>query len=234
MNTTNRKGLADAPELTTVFDRHAPLHVRYAHGELICLAGSYAAGLYLVIRGVVAESPWVDAGATRVSEIVGPGDAIGLEILLPGHDGIHSVSSRAVTDVELLFLERKVFEAAIEEDPGVRWFAIRHMAERLARLQQAVLRTRMAAEHRLTLLLLDLGGKCGRRISGGRTALPPEIDSRALGDLLCVSARRIRRARVSVPTLDVDGREIVFSMDELRTTLASGDAENQTLTVSLR
>jgi len=184
-----------------LFEPHRPLHVRYAQGELITQIGSYAAGIYLVQQGLVqehlpAENP--DAGE-GLAEILGIGDFVGLEVLVPDGGDLHVTASRALTDVRLSFLERSAFHEAIDREPDLRAHVQAYLAGRVFELRGAVVHSRAPLSSRLRSLVRQLCEKWAGPSSGPVIDLPEAIDRRLLAGLLGVSTGRITRALRELP-----------------------------------
>ena len=200
------------------FETHGPFRIRYAAGELIHQSGTFAAGATWIGSGIVQESCGKEnTEGTAVSEPLGPGDLLGIEILLPGTAALHYGSARAVTDVQLSFLERSAFETAMQENLKLRSYVLERMAERVFSLKRSFRVAADPLEIRLQRLLCVLAEKCGLDPTSGEMELPPEIDRRVLAEFLSVSTRRISRA--------LDGLGLAWSVDgNLRITeTVSGD-----------
>jgi len=201
--TTEARG---APE--DVFARHEPLHIRYAPDELIFQAGTYAAGVYLVVEGIVHES-YVDAiaGGDPVSTgLYGPVSLIGVEMYLPGGEHLHRSSCRAVSQVSLSFLEQNDFEAALEMDEALQSLLMAHYAQRGLLLARAVWRSQLDPAGRVQALLQDLA--ClGRPIDGSRVALPKEIDLHRVADLSYITYRKAKQLCRALDGAKWDGEQ---------------------------
>lgn len=203
-------------DLEGVFAEHEPFRVRYAPDELICQAGSYAAGVYLVTTGIVHES-YVDPvrkGGEVSMGLLGPLSLIGTEFLLPDGLRLHRVSCRAVTGVTLSFLERSAFETAMETHDVLRHFLVVHLAERSFNLIRALWRSRRGPLERAHALLLDLV-PFGELTADGHVTLPAEIDLQRLAGLSYVSYRRVRQLCQSLPGVEWDGKRLVLLPGEL-------------------
>jgi len=190
-----------------LFEPHRPLHVRYAQGELITQIGSYAAGIYVVQQGLVQEqSPAAEPETGEgTAEILGIGDFVGLEILLPDAPDLHVTASRALTDVRLSFLERSAFHDALDREPELRAHVQSYLARRVFELREAVSRSRSPLPDQLRSLLLHLSERWTGAPSGPAVELPEAIDRRLLADLLGVSTARITRALRALAIESGDG-----------------------------
>jgi len=159
-------------------------------------------------------------GEQRNSDILGAGDLIGLEILERNSDGLSISLCRALTDVELLFVERTQLESALDDDPAIQRALLRYVASRYVFTREDP-RQRASVEAQLCRLLLRLGEACGRPVGGG-TALPVEITLRTLGELLCISSRQLRHARQAIQSLEISDSGIEFDPEEARGMMDSG------------
>ena len=203
-------------DLEDVFNQHDPFRVRYERNELICQAGSYAAGVYLVTAGIVRET-YVDA-LTKHGEVwmglLGSGELIGSEFLLPDDDRLHRTSCRAVSTASLLFLERRAFETAVEKHEVLRRFLFAYLVERSFNLVRALWRLQVGPEERVCSLLLDLA-RLGEQTPEGKIAMPEAVDLRLLAGLLRLSPWQTRRAYESLAGVGRTGDRLTFAPEEL-------------------
>ena len=216
MNIVSQQTIDLLRDLEDVFNQHDPFRVRYEPNELICQAGSYAAGVYLLTAGIVRET-YVDP-LTKHGEVwmglLGSGELIGSEFLLPDDDRLHRTSCRAVSTASLLFLERHAFETAVETHEVLRRFLFAHLVERSFNLVRALWRLQVGPEERVCSLLLDLA-RLGEQTPGGRVAMPEAIDLRLLAGLLRLSPWQTRRAYESLAGVDRTGDRLTFAPEEL-------------------
>ncbi|MCX6095704.1 MAG: Crp/Fnr family transcriptional regulator [Candidatus Bipolaricaulota bacterium] len=204
-------------------ETYKPLHVRYPHGELVFQIGTYAAGTYLVSAGLVSDRCAAQGERHRTPpiEILGPGDLIGLEVLLDRHRDLHLSCARAVTDAELFFFERELFLQVLEQEAGIERYCLAYLARRFYSMKQRTgLLFTSRVEERLAQLLLDLAERCGERLDGENVTLPCEITLPILAQLLGRSAARVGRATESLPGISQQGERLVVSSDALRAHLA--------------
>jgi CRP-like cAMP-binding protein len=198
-------------DLQDTFAGHKPLRIRYAPSELICQGGFYGAGVYLVTAGIVHESyrnPLAEDCEVSTS-LLGPPSLIGSELSLRRAQRIHQWSCRAVTGVQLLFLEQEVFEAAVEADKELRRFVTLHLAERSHGLTRALWRSQLRPAQRVSALLREVA-VFGEPTADGRVILPPEIDFRQLASLSFMSIRNVKQACRSLGTVACDGGQLVI------------------------
>jgi len=189
---------------------------------MICQAGSYAAGIHLIVEGAVSDVMVTAEGERRDSNILGPGDLIGLEVLEGSSDKLSISLCRALTRVELLFVERSLLESALENDPVLRQEILRYSVSRYV-LARRNPRQQVPAKEQLCCLLLRLGEVCGVPVDGGRSiVLPEEITLRTLGELSWLSSRQLRHARQAIRSLEGSDVGVKFSLDEARQIIDAG------------
>jgi CRP-like cAMP-binding protein len=182
---------------------------------MICQAGSYVAGIHLIVQGIVSDMMLTMRGEDRDGNILGAGDLIGLEILGNNFDGLSISLCRAVTAVELLFIERSHLESALNDDPALQQALFQYAVSRYVATRKDP-RQRESVEAQLCRLLLRLGEACGLAASGSSIILPIEITLRTLGEVLCISSRQLRHARQAVHSLEISDSGIEFDMSEAR------------------
>ncbi|MFC2082734.1 Crp/Fnr family transcriptional regulator [Candidatus Bipolaricaulota bacterium] len=198
-----------------ILQSHRPLRIRYVPGEMICQAGSYVAGIHLIVRGVASDMMLTMKGEQRNSDILGAGDLIGLEIMQSNSDELSISLCRALTTVELLFVEKSQFESALNDDPALQEALLRYAVSRYVFTRKDP-RQRASVEAQLCRLLLRLGEVCGLPAADSNVALPVEITLRTLGQLLCISSRQLRHARQAVHSFATNDSGIEFDPDEAR------------------
>ena len=207
--------LQTSTEWESIFHSYSPLRISYAPGEMICQEGSYVAGIHLIVQGVVSDMMLTQTGETRNSDILGAGDLIGLEILERGSAGLSISLCRALTGVELLFIEGNQFASALDDNPALLRTVFQYAVSRVVRARKDP-RQQTSVEAQLCRLLLRLGETCGLPTAGHTVALPSEISQRTLGELLCISTRQLRQARQAIQHLEIRESGIEFHADEAR------------------
>lgn len=196
-----------------LIDGYAPLHVRYPEGELIYQAGAYAAGMYLITKGFVTEQCTVQNKDPHLptSEILGPGELIGLAILLQGPDELHVSRARAITETELCFFEKESFFKMAEEQTIVKDYCIDCLAQRLYRIKrQSYPRHHKAHAEQMYQLLLELGQRHGEYSEKGLILLPTEITEAVLAQLLGISNTKLSRIIASVTWVSLLGERLAL------------------------
>jgi NADH dehydrogenase len=106
----------------------------YEAGEVVFAEGGHGDWLYVVVDGQV-EVLKDAAGVAMPLRRLGPGDCFG-EIALLG-DHVRTATTRALTPVNLLAVDRHAFEALFSTLPPLRAFVERLIAERTARDETA-------------------------------------------------------------------------------------------------
>jgi CRP-like cAMP-binding protein len=208
-------------EWERIFHSHQPLRIRYAPGEMICQAGSYVAGIHLIVQGVVTDVMLTATEQPRDTHILADGDLIGIEILDGNTERLATSLCRAITPVELLFIERRQLQKAIDDHPELQQSLVRYLVNRYV-LTREDPRHRASVDSRLCRLLLQLGSVCGRPTEDDRIALPSAITQRVLGELLCISARQLRHARQDIQGLWLRESGIEFDRQELFERISTG------------
>jgi len=186
----------------SLFAQHDPLRVRYARSELICQEGSYAAGMYVIESGLVSESmPPPISSDNKPYKILGPGELIGVEILLLGDSERHITSCRALVDTELSFVERSSFMSALEADAQLCRFVLGSVSAKSFALASSLCRSGSAPAERLCALLLELADAHGERSECGDTTLPHAITRNLLCALASLSSSQLKAAWDALPSL---------------------------------
>lgn len=185
-----------AQDAVAAFSGHRPLRVRYARDELICQNGSYAAGLYLIRYGLVDESiqdPRVSSETAR-HNVLCSRDVIGLEVFLEPKEELHQTSCRALTDTELLFIERSALAEALMNDRTLNRHILAALASRHFAVQRSSWRQSAPPRERICSLLLDLVASAGHRDASedGAYRLPRELTPRMVSQLADLSLRQLR------------------------------------------
>lgn len=102
----------------------------YEPGEVIFEEGGHGDWLYIVVEGQVEVLKQVDGRGPVALRRLGPGDCFG-EIALLG-DHLRTATTRSLTAVDLLAMDREAFQALFSTFPPLRDFFTRLIAERMA------------------------------------------------------------------------------------------------------
>lgn len=206
----NERQKADWKQL---IDSNAPLHVRYPEGELIYQVGTYAAGVYLITRGFVSDHCTTQKKDRYLStsEILGPGELIGLAILLQGSDKLHISRARAITETELCFFEKESFFKMAQEQTIVKDYCIDCLARRLYSIKRRSCPTdHKTPAEQMYQLLLELAQKHGEYSEKGLILLPTEITEAVLAQLLGISNTKLSRIITSVTWVSLLGERLAL------------------------
>lgn len=193
----------------------SPLRIRYAPGEMICQSGSFVAGIHVILHGIVSDRIAQPGIRQPQCDILAVDDLIGLEILTNNSEAFSSSLCRAVTSVELLFIERHEFESALASHPTLQPAVLHYVTARYIEAR----RTSPASSQldaQFCRLLLRLATSCNPPAEGPIVTLPAEITLRTLSELLGISSRQLRDIRQSIPSLSRVEAHIVFDSDEVR------------------
>jgi CRP-like cAMP-binding protein len=118
MNQTMQAGIAAAPlyrGLTAdeIQDLATGLELRrFAPGEALMTQGEASDGAYVIISGRVSVAGRLPGGGETAIAELGPGDLLG-EMALLMRGGRRTATARALDIVEVLFTDRRYFEAAL-------------------------------------------------------------------------------------------------------------------------
>ena len=216
MNVTRDAAATAAAAWAETFARYAPLRIRYAGGEMISQAGSYVAGVHLIVHGAVSEKA-VSDGPPCAAVLLGPGDFVGLECLFHGCEGLARTQVRAVTGVELLFLETKRFSDAMNDDSMRLRTLMEYLARRCLCAQEEHPWGQRSGEARIARLLVRLAVVCGcpAEEDSGWVRLPPDVSPRVLCDLAAISSRQWRQIRQALEGCRVTAEGIEFRNRDL-------------------
>ena len=212
--------LQPSAEWESLFHSYRPLQISYAPGEMICQAGSYLAGIHLIVQGVVSDMMLTQTGEPRNCDILSAGDLIGLETLENDSAGLSISLCRALTCVDLLFIEGSQFASALDDHPALLRTVFHYAVSRVVHTRKDS-RHQTSFETQLCRLLLRLGDACGLPTAGNTVSLPSEVSLRTLGDILCLSTRQLRHARQAIQHLVIRESGIEFDVEEARQIIRS-------------
>jgi len=172
----------------------------------------------LIRQGLVVET----CGETTqrvvggVAELLGGGDVIGLEVLLPIPEDLYLSSYHSLTEVQLLFVDRTALDEALANDPHLAATLIGALSMRHFRLRNALLRSSLPPTARLRSALLDAAAISGVAVTEEKpVSLPREIDLRVLGDLARLSPTQVRRGIQELPGVQTRDGETTFSFEDV-------------------
>ena len=204
---------------------YSPLTIRYPPAELIYQAETYAAGVYLVVQGLVSDRLFVQISEQQlpVLEVLGPGDLIGLDALLNHPGNLHLTSARSITEVVVQFFERDEFLKMLVDEPFVCRHCLDHLNHRFHMLKRlSSLSLSAPLERRLCGLLLVLAERFGKPQDDGTSKLPIGITCDHFPELLAASRRQVRKALACLPEIRQAGEHLIVSAEALQRRLAEG------------
>jgi|SRR4051812_7174239 len=102
--------------------------------ELIVEEGRTGNGLYVVINGEVEVVKGIETGKNEILAKLGPGEPFGEMALLGEWPRMASV--RAISDVDCLGMDRWVFLAHLNREPGLAVKMLQILAQRLAEVAE--------------------------------------------------------------------------------------------------
>jgi len=203
------------------------LHIRYAAGELICQRGSYVAGIHLILSGVASEVVPTPEGSPGPPDLLGAGDLIGIEMLAEGANETSNSACIAVTQVELLFFERRAFKKQLLRNSALSHRILRYLASRHLRLQGDAYCAGSDLEA-LAFLLLRLHEVSSEPYEADLATLPESISPRMIQELSRLSGRRFRSAWDAMDTVHVGNSQIRFSREALSQIVCKHDSTQRT------
>ena len=223
MKNTSQKRMTEQVDWDRISETYSPLHVRYPQGELIYQAGTYAAGSYLIADGLVSDQCTSSGNPLQLPlpEILGPGNLVGLEILLDPPSDLHLSCARAVTETSLFFFERELFLEILGGEDEVKRHCLQGLAKRFYSLkQQPTYSGRASIEERMCNLLLKLADEYGQRTENGNILLPPKVTPMILARLFGLSNAKAIRIITSLPGVSSSETPINLSPEALHLWLA--------------
>jgi len=141
-------------------------------------------------------------------------DLIGIEVLADARNEIARSACLAITEVELLFFERRAFNEQVLCNPALGHRLLRYLASRHMDPQGGVRHTG-SDQDALGELLLRLGALCGDSDPSGLVRLPEAINPRTLQELSGLAGRRFRDAWGAIDTLGSEDSQVVFCGESL-------------------
>lgn len=146
--------------------------------------GDPYSGCYLICEGVALLFKRAEDGRRIAIGVVGPGDVIGVGGFL-GQER-HELSASALSGVWAQHLSRAACERLVQE-PSVltgRLLAALARQVKLLRRHSQLVAAHAGVRERLAALLLELGGRFGRRISSGGVRIELQLSCELLGQMI--------------------------------------------------
>jgi CRP/FNR family cyclic AMP-dependent transcriptional regulator len=164
---------------------------RHRAGQEIFAKGSPGQSMFAVLRGTVKISAPSPAGKEIVLNLIGPGEIFGEIALLDGLE--RSGDAAAMTDCELLTLNRRDVIPILEKRPDICMTLLKILCERLRRTSEQVEDVLFRhLEGRLAKALLQLADNVGRRHAAGISVDLP-LSQQELGNIVGGSRESVNK-----------------------------------------
>jgi CRP/FNR family transcriptional regulator, cyclic AMP receptor protein len=164
---------------------------RYPAGREIFAKGSPGRSMMAVLRGTVKISSPSVAGKEIVLNIIAAGEIFGEIALLDGEE--RTADATAMTDCELLVIDRRDFMPLLEDNPEVAGMLLKILCRRLrqtsAQVEDVLFRH---LESRIAKALLNLAHSVGEHAASGR-ALGVHLSQQELGNIVGSSRESVNR-----------------------------------------
>jgi CRP/FNR family transcriptional regulator, cyclic AMP receptor protein len=164
---------------------------RYPAGREIFAKGSPGRSMMAVLRGTVKISSPSVAGKEIVLNIIAAGEIFGEIALLDGEE--RTADATAMTDCELLVIDRRDFMPLLEDNPEVAGMLLKILCRRLrqtsAQVEDVLFRH---LESRIAKALLNLAHSVGEHAASGRT-LGVHLSQQELGNIVGSSRESVNR-----------------------------------------
>jgi CRP-like cAMP-binding protein len=156
---------------------------RSAAGETIFLKGSEGSGMMAVVRGQVRISAPSRDGKEIVLNVINPGEVFGEIALLDGRE--RTADATALTDCELMVLERRDVLPYLEKNPKVCLRLLEVLCDRIRRTTEQV----------EDVLFLALPGRIAKAILrlSRNGAQPVRISQRELGTMVGATRESVNK-----------------------------------------
>lgn len=211
---------ADLSEAEVSFLATRAVAQHYSPGQLIFSEGDPCEGLFVVHSGELRIFKTSSTGREQVLTVEGPGASLAE---LPVFDGgNYPASAAAVTQLTVLFIRKKDFQALCLEHPEVTLKVLKVVGSRLRRLVEIIEELSFTTvRHRLATQLLRLAQTKGRQTNRGveftlttnqelaaQVGTVRELVSRNLSLLQAVGVIRLEGKNVIVPGLEALEAEV--------------------------
>jgi len=138
----------------------------FTKGAVILYQGEASSALYFIVEGKVKVSLTNEEGREVVLDTLDHGDFFGEMSCLDSQYCSAMVS--ALTDVRILYLEKKVFLATISENPDMMISLLSEMSGRLRKANRMIgTLAFLDVAGRISRMLIDLAGEKGERLKDG-------------------------------------------------------------------
>lgn len=164
---------------------------RYLAGREIFAKGAPGRSMMAVLRGSIKISSLSDTGKEIVLNIISAGEIFGEIALLDEEE--RSADATAMTDCELLVIDRREFLPVLENNPELSGMLLKVLCRRLrqtsAQVEDVIFRH---LESRIAKALLNLAQSVGERDAAGRS-LGIRLSQQELGNLVGSSRESVNR-----------------------------------------
>lgn len=189
--------------------------IRYKEEDLIFQEGAYASGIYLVCQGLVKYGTYVEGGRRRhIVKLVGAGEIFGEEELFLKDYSSRLGYAKALTDTEVVFMERRAFSELLEREPSLFPDLCEKFVREIILLEYKLTCSACkSVEGNIASLLLALASKYGVRNKKG-LEIDLELRRATLMEILGISRESLMRVLSKLTE-----RGIIFSRDRRITVL---------------
>lgn len=204
-------GDVDGQELAALSD--SVFLTRYNREDLIVQQCSLASTVYVVYDGLIRVGRYTRTDKRRALRFLGRGGWFGLESLFMDKEDSNIQYARALTDCELILIERRAFKDFLREHTHALFSLCNWLSQQVASLELKLTRDfSEGAQQNLSCLLIALGGRFGKTIDQG-TLIDLELPNPTMANLLGISSETLRRLikkMVNNGTVQVDGDKIIL------------------------
>ncbi len=162
--------------------------VSFLPGQALFEQGDPQSGCYLLCDGAALLFKRAADGRRLVIGVVGPGDIVGVGSFL-GQER-HELSAYALTAVRAQHFSRAACERLVQEPSVLTGRLVLVLAQqvKMLRRHEHLVAAHAVVRERLAALLLELGGRFGRKMSSGGLCIELKLSCELLGQM--IDARR--------------------------------------------
>ncbi|MFP3953140.1 MAG: Crp/Fnr family transcriptional regulator [Candidatus Bipolaricaulota bacterium] len=166
---------------------------RYKEDDLIVQEGSLASTVYAVRDGLVKVGKYAISDKRRVLRFLTSGGWFGLESLFMEKQESNIQYARAVTDAELILVERGAFRELLKSQPDSLFSLCNWLSREVATLELKLTRDfAEGAKQNLCFLLVALAERFGEDVESG-TLVNLKLPNHTLANLLGITTETLRR-----------------------------------------
>lgn len=186
---------------------HLPLldgnvtHKSYKKGQVIFYQGNEPHGLYCIHTGKVKLYRQGMTDRNTIVRISGPGDLVGYRALLTGDE--YTASAEVIEDTELCFIEKRVIDRLMAENPNLTFMLLRKLGRDLRASEDRFQRqTESQLRERIAELLILLKDQYGTTQEGSKQVINIKLSRREIADMLGTTIESVIR---QISTLKKEG-----------------------------